>query len=63
MKSNNKNFVHLAGLYTYCRMMHGTYNVKLINLTLYIIFRIFPFILSSPPEVYFLDLRYKFFKI
>ena len=31
IKSNHKNFVHLVGLYTYCRMMHGAYNVKLIN--------------------------------
>ena len=23
-----KNFVHLVGLYTYCKMMHGTYNIK-----------------------------------
>ena len=29
IKSNHKNFVHLVGLYTYCRMMHGAYNVKL----------------------------------
>ena len=29
MKSNHKNFVHLVGLYTYCKMMHGAYNVKL----------------------------------
>ena len=28
MKSNHKNFVRLVGLYTYCRMMHGVYNVK-----------------------------------
>ena len=28
MKSNHKNSVHLAGLYTYCKMMHGAYNVK-----------------------------------
>ena len=28
INSNNKNFVHLVGLYTYCRMMHGAYNVK-----------------------------------
>ena len=28
MKSNHKNFVHLVGSYTYCRMMHGAYNVK-----------------------------------
>ena len=25
IKSNHKNFVHLFGLYTYCRMMHGAY--------------------------------------
>ena len=31
MKSNYKNFVHLVGLYTYCKMMHGVYNIKLIN--------------------------------
>ena len=29
IKSNHKNFVHLVGLYTYCKMMHGVYNVKL----------------------------------
>ena len=23
--------MHLVGLYTYCRMMHGAYNVKLID--------------------------------
>ena len=28
-KSNHKNFVHLVGLYTYCKMMHGAYNIKL----------------------------------
>ena len=27
MKSNHKNFVHLVGLYTYCKMMHRAYNV------------------------------------
>ena len=31
-KSNHKNFVHLVGLYTYCKMMHGAYNVKLTEL-------------------------------
>ena len=31
MKSNHKNFVHLVGLYTYYRMMHGAYNVKYIH--------------------------------
>ena len=25
----HRNFVHLVGLYTYCKMMHGAYNVKL----------------------------------
>jgi hypothetical protein len=30
MNYNHKNFVHLVGSYTYCRMMHGAYNV--INL-------------------------------
>ena len=29
MKSNHKNFVHLVDSYTYCRMMHGAYNVGL----------------------------------
>ena len=29
IKSNHKNIVHLVGLYTYCRMMHGAYSVKL----------------------------------
>ena len=29
IKSNHKNFVHLVGLYTYCKMMHGAYNIKL----------------------------------
>ena len=28
IKSNHKNFVHLVGLYTYCRMMHSAYNVN-----------------------------------
>ena len=28
IKSNHKNFVHLVGLYTYSKMMHGAYNVK-----------------------------------
>jgi hypothetical protein len=28
IKSNHKNFVHLVGLYTYCEMMHGVYNVN-----------------------------------
>ena len=28
IKSNHKNFVHLVGLYIYCKMMHGAYNVK-----------------------------------
>ena len=27
-KSNHKKFVHLVGLYIYCKMMHGIYNVK-----------------------------------
>ena len=27
-QSNYKNFVNLVGLYTYCKMMHGTYNIK-----------------------------------
>ena len=29
IKSNHKNSVRLVGLYTYRRMMHGAYNVKL----------------------------------
>ena len=29
IKSNYNNFVHLVGLYMYCKMMHGTYNVIL----------------------------------
>ena len=29
IKSNHKNFVHLVGLYTYCKMMHGSYNIIL----------------------------------
>ena len=29
IKPNHKNFVHLVGLYTYCKMMHGAYNVKM----------------------------------
>ena len=37
-KSNYKNFVHLVGSYTYCRMMHGAYNV---------IFILFPIFQSS----------------
>ena len=24
--ANHRNFVHLVGLYTYCRMMHGAYS-------------------------------------
>ena len=28
IKSNQKNSVHLVGLYTYCKMMHGAYSVK-----------------------------------
>ena len=28
MKSKHKNFVHLVGSHTYCRMMHGAYNIK-----------------------------------
>ena len=28
-KYNHRNFVHLVGLYTYCRTKHGAYNVKL----------------------------------
>ena len=32
IKSNHKNFVHLVGLYTCCKMMHGTYNVKVTEL-------------------------------
>ena len=31
MKSNRNNFMHLIGSYTYCRMMHGAYNVKIEN--------------------------------
>ena len=31
MKSNHKNFVHLVGLYTNCKTMHGAYSVKQIN--------------------------------
>ena len=27
-KSNHKNFMHLVGLFTYCKMMHGAYNVE-----------------------------------
>ena len=30
IKSNHKTSVHLVGLYTYCKMIHGAYNVKLI---------------------------------
>ena len=33
IKSNHKNFVHLVGLYTYCRMTHGAYNVIPTKLT------------------------------
>ena len=28
IKSNHRNCVHLVGLYAYCKMMHGGYNVK-----------------------------------
>ena len=31
IKSNHKNSVHLVGLYTYCKMMDGAYNVKLTH--------------------------------
>ena len=34
IKSNHKNFVHLGGLYTYCKMMHGAYKVKFYTLCL-----------------------------
>ena len=30
MKFNHKNLVHLVGLYTYCKMRHGAYSVKLV---------------------------------
>ena len=30
-KVYHKNFVRLVGVYTYCRMMHGVYNVKLYS--------------------------------
>ena len=36
IKSNHKNFVHLVGLYTYCKTMHGAYNVKLNNLHIWL---------------------------
>ena len=32
MKSNHKNFVHLVGLYTYCKMMHGAYSVEKVHI-------------------------------
>ena len=28
INSNHKNFVHLVGLYTYCKKMHGAYKFK-----------------------------------
>ena len=28
IKSNHKNSVHLVGLYTYCKMMRGAYNIR-----------------------------------
>ena len=31
-KQDAQTFVHLVDLYTYCRMMHGAYNVKLRSL-------------------------------
>ena len=31
IKSNHKIFLHLVGLHTYCKMMHGAYNIKLWN--------------------------------
>ena len=34
IKSNHKNFVHLVGLYTYCRMMHDAYDAKQEHLVL-----------------------------
>jgi hypothetical protein len=33
MKSNHKNVVHLVGLHTYCKMMHGAYSVKLFAIS------------------------------
>ena len=36
INSNHKNFVHLVGLYTYCKMMHGVYNVRLRLMVLYV---------------------------
>jgi hypothetical protein len=36
MKCNHKTFVHLVGLYTYCKMMRGSYNVKLLSIYLYL---------------------------
>ena len=32
IKSNHKNFVHLVGLYTYCRMTHCAYYVKVLDI-------------------------------
>ena len=31
IKSHHKNFVHLVGLYTSCKMMHGSYNIKIMT--------------------------------
>ena len=31
-KDQLQEFVHLVGSFTYCSMMHGTYNVKLSNI-------------------------------
>ena len=35
MKSNHKNFVLLVGSYTYCRMMHSAYSVKMFTLLIF----------------------------
>ena len=31
IKSNHKNSVHLVDSYTYCKMMHGAYTIKVNN--------------------------------
>ena len=39
IQSNHKNFVHLVGLYTYCKMMHGAYNIKVYTVVVTSILR------------------------
>ena len=40
-KSNHKTFVYLVGLYTYCKMMRGAYNVKFQNFLIFLFVYVF----------------------